>query len=79
MILERHLGDVGCMLGRIKRLFIVYIEKTYRDTLAASLRMGDFTDNVKQFLVILREAVIDYYGLAAFAETKQPNFFIAND
>lgn len=25
MMLERHLSDVGCVLGRIKRLFIVYI------------------------------------------------------
>lgn len=41
--------------------------------------MGDFTDNVKQFLVVLREAVIDYYGLSVFAEPSQANFFIAND
>lgn len=67
------------MLGRIKRLFIVYIEKTYRDTVAASLRMGDFTDNVKQFLVVLREAVIDYYDLASFAEGDQANSFITNE
>lgn len=31
MLLERHLGDVGCMLGRVKRLFVLYMEKTYRD------------------------------------------------
>jgi hypothetical protein len=79
MMLERHLGDVGCILGRIKRLFIVYIEKTFRDTAAASLRMGDFTDNVKQFLVILREAVVDYYSLGEWAEAEHPNLFIAND
>ena len=79
MILERHLGDVGCMLGRIKRLFIVYMEKTYRDPLSASLKMGDFTDNVKQFLVLLREAVVDYYSLACFAQDEQANLFIANE
>jgi hypothetical protein len=67
------------MLGRIKRLFIVYIEKTYRDAATASLHMGDFTDNVKQFLVVLREAVIDYYGLETFAEGEQANLFIANE
>jgi hypothetical protein len=67
MILERHLGDINCMLGRIKRLFIVYMEKTHRDTVAASLRIGDFIDSIKQFLVILREAVIDFYNLGSFA------------
>ena len=68
MILERHLGDTDCMLGRIKRLFILFVEKTYRDPAAASLKIGDFIDDVKQFLVVLREAVIDYYCLSAFGE-----------
>lgn len=79
MILERHLGDVDCMLGRIKRLFLVYMEKTYRDTIAASLKIGDYIDNVKQFLVVLREAVVDYYNLPSFSDTEQANLFIAND
>jgi hypothetical protein len=68
MILERHLGDIDCMLGRIKRLFVVYMEKAFRDPVATSLKIGDFIDNVKQFLVVLREAVIDYYNLGSFAE-----------
>ncbi len=77
MLLERHLGDVGCMLGRIKRLFVLYMEKTYRNPTAASERMGDFTDDIKQFLVVLREAVVDYYGLGSFGD-EQPNLFLTN-
>lgn len=77
MLLERHLGDVGCMLGRVKRLFVLYMEKTYRDPEASSVRMGDFTDDIKQFLVVLREAVVDYYSLGSFGN-EEPNLFLAN-
>lgn len=41
--------------------------------------MGDFTDNIKQFLVVLREAVIDYYGLSEWGVGDHPNLFIANE
>jgi hypothetical protein len=75
MILEKHLGEINCMLGRIKRLFIVYLEKTYRDLVAASKIIGDYIDDVKQFLVLLREAVMDYYNLWSFGED---NSFILN-
>ena len=80
MILERHMADISCMLGRIKRLFIVYVEKTYRDPIATSQNIGNFVDNIKQFLMILKEAVIDYYNLNTYAEGEEHvNLFIAND
>lgn len=79
MVLEKHLGDINCMLGRIKRLFIVYIEKTFRDVIATSQRIEYFIDDIKQFLIILRESVIDYYNLSAFSEDSEcPNPFISN-
>lgn len=57
------------MIGRIKRLFIVYIEKTFRNRVEASLKIGDFIDHIKQFLALLRETVIDYYNLQSFVES----------
>jgi hypothetical protein len=36
-------------------------------------------DNVKQFLVLLREAVWDYYNLRSFSEFTPGNLFIANE
>jgi hypothetical protein len=79
MILERHLSDQDCILARIRRLFLSHFEETYRDTEYAGLRAGDFVDDVKQFLVLLRESVFDFYNLASFAEFYPGNLFIAND
>jgi hypothetical protein len=36
MILEKHLGDENCMLGRIMRLFIIFIEMNFNDAITAS-------------------------------------------
>ncbi len=58
------------MLGRIKRLFIVYIEKTYRNSVEASFKIGEYIDHIKQFLALLRETVIDYYNLTSFVENN---------
>jgi len=48
------MNDLNCMLGRIKRLFILYIEKTFRDPIKTSLKIGYLVDHVKQFLNILK-------------------------
>jgi len=68
MVLENHLNDVSCTLGRIQRLFILYIEKTYRNVSKADKNIGHFVDNVKQYLLLIRESVIDYYSLEIFRE-----------
>jgi len=45
----------------------------------SSEQIGDYVDSIKQFLMILREAVIDYYVLRSFAEEQEgSNLFIAN-
>jgi hypothetical protein len=79
MILERHLGDSDCILARIRQVYLLHFEEAYRDAEKTSLRAGDFVDDVKQFLVLLREAVFDYYNLGSFAECHPANPFIAND
>ena len=83
MILEKHLGDENCMLGRIMRLFIIFIEMNFNDAITASKNIQSLVDNVKQFLVILKEAVIGYYNLNSFGkrdgvEDEYCNTFIAN-
>jgi len=67
MILERHLSDINCMLGRIKRLFTVFIEKNYRDPVSTGCHIDELVDNIKQFIMILKESVYDYYHLSSFA------------
>lgn len=56
------------MLGRIMRLFIVFIEMNFKDPATASEHIDSFVDNIKQYLVILKEAVIGYYNLNSFAK-----------
>lgn len=54
------------MLGRIKRLFIVFVEKNYRDPVTTGCHIDELVDNIKQFIMVLKEAVYDYYHLSSF-------------
>ncbi len=67
-ILEIHLNDATCVLGRIKAEFIKVMARKYSDAEVASAALGDFVDDVKQFLLLMKQGVVDYYGLASFAE-----------
>lgn len=49
----------------------------YGDALRASQNLMDFVDDIKQFLLILKQGVVDYYGLASFGENSI-NLLIAN-
>jgi len=48
------MNDLNCMLGRIKRLFVLYVEKTFREPIKTSLNINVLVDNVKQFLALLK-------------------------
>lgn len=76
-ILEIHLNDSSYVLGRIKSEFIKVISRKYNDPEAASAALGDFVDDVKQFLLLMKQGVVDYYGLGSFAE-GEINMLIAN-
>lgn len=79
-ILERHLGDKGCVLGRVKFAFISYVEGAFGDAEQAGEHIEDLVDSVKQFLVILREGVIDYYQLESLEDNpNHQNPFICNE
>jgi hypothetical protein len=77
-ILEIHLNDAACVLGRIKAEFIKVMGRKYSDPVAASVVLGDFVDDVKQFLLLMKQGVVDYYGLGSFAE-GEVNMLIANE
>jgi len=79
-ILERHLADTSCVLGRIKKVFVDFFEQNYRDSAAASKKLDYIIESVQQFLELLRDAVMDYYNLATFAPPNDgANMFISND
>ena len=56
------------MLSHIKKKFIDFICLNYSDPVYTSHRMAHLVDSINQFMVILKEAIIDYYYLSAFAE-----------
>lgn len=76
-ILEIHLNDPTCVLGRVKIEFIKVMARKYNEPVVASGALGDFVDDIKQFLLLIKQGVVDYYGLASFAEGKV-NMLIAN-
>lgn len=69
-ILSIHLRDIQCILGRLQRLFIVYIEKTYRVFTVSEARIISLVEDVNQFLLLMREAVTDYYRLGIFRDPQ---------
>ena len=68
MILEKHFNNPECMLHQIKKKFIEYVNINYSDPFFTAQRMGHFVDSINQFMVILKEGVIDYYYLTSFGE-----------
>lgn len=75
-ILEIHLNDMNCILGRVKSEFIKIMVKKYGET-SKGTTITDFVDDVTQFLIILKLGVMDYYNLSSFADNSI-NFLIAN-
>ncbi len=41
--------------------------------------MENFVNDVNQYLLLMKEAVIDYYNLKIFRESKWHNSFLANE
>ena len=76
-ILEIHLNDMSCILGRVKSEFIKLMVKKYGETAKEAAAVTNFVDDVTQFLIILKLGVMDYYSLSTFADNSI-NFLIAN-
>ena len=68
MILEKHFNNPECMLYHIKRKFMDHVIQNYSDAMFTAQRMAHFVDSINQFMVILKEGVIDYYYLMSFGE-----------
>ena len=68
MILEKHFNNPDCMLFQIKKKFIDYVYIFHSDPLATAQKMANMVDSINQFMVILKEAVVDYYHLPTFGE-----------
>jgi hypothetical protein len=78
-ILEIHLkNNSDCALGRVKGEFIKIMTRKYGNAETASGALNDLVDDVKQFLLILKQAVVDYYALPSFTKGAI-NMLIANE
>lgn len=68
MIIEKHFADDKCILYRIQKVFISYMSRFYSDPKIASRDIEAMTNQIKQFLILMRETVFDYYNLASFTD-----------
>ena len=68
MMLEKHFNNPDCMFFHIRRKFIDFVCLYYTDTIITPQIMAHFVDSINQFMVILKEAIIDYYHLTSFGE-----------
>lgn len=56
------------MFYHIKKKFIEFILLNYSNPELTAQKMGHFVDSINQFMVILKEGVVDYYYLSSFGE-----------
>lgn len=68
MIIEKHFADTQCILFRLQKVFISYMKRFYSDPLLASRDIEVMTNQIKQFLILMRETVFDFYNLASFTD-----------
>ncbi len=68
MVIEKHFTDDKCILSRLQKVFISYMNRFYSDPKIASRDIEVMTNQIKQFLILMRETVFDYYNLASFAD-----------
>lgn len=80
MIIEKHFNQPDCMFYHIKRKFIDFVCHSYYDSKVTAGKMGEFVDSINQFMMIIREAIFDYYNLNMFGEGEMfHNPFIVNE
>ncbi len=68
MIIEKHFADDKNILCRLQKVFINYMTKFYSDPKVASRDIESMTNQIKQYLVLLRETVFDFYNLVSFTD-----------
>jgi hypothetical protein len=68
MIIEKHFADDKCILYRIQKVFISYMSRFYSDPKIASRDIEVMTNQIKQYLILIRDTVFDYYNLGSFTD-----------
>ena len=68
MIVERHFADDKNILCRIHRSFVKHMKKYYSDPKISSRNIEFITTNIKQYEILIRETVYDYYNLLSFPD-----------
>jgi hypothetical protein len=64
------MSDEKNILCQIQKAFINFVGKFYSDPKIASRDIENLTLNVKQYLVLLREAIFDYYNIGSFVDEE---------
>ena len=79
MMLEKHFNDPNCILFKIKKRFIEFITRNYGESVDIS-KIDELIDSINQFMIIMKEVLIDYYNLTSYAEDgPHSNNFITNE
>lgn len=60
------MADDKNILNRLQKVFISYMKRFYSDPKIASRDIESMTTQIKQYLVLMRETVFDYYNLISF-------------
>ena len=63
-VVERHLGDMSCILGCIMEAFVHWFSRKYSE--GQNLQPVTLVRQAKNFVILLKETVIDYYQLHTF-------------
>lgn len=71
MLMENHFSNERSIISHIKRCFVSSIQKEFSNIKVTGKVMEDLINSIKQFLVILKEVVIDYYYIDSWAELPQ--------
>ena len=81
VILEKHLTDPENKINHVISAFYHHLYRNFKKQFINSVDMEYLTNNIKVFLVLLREMVEDFYNTRSFAECadeSQNNFLISN-
>lgn len=79
VIMESHLNNPQNILCRIKNCFIDSIIVSFTSKKVTEKLMESLINTTKQFLVVWKEAVHDFYNIHIFASEEVNNNLIAND
>lgn len=62
------MADEKNILSKIQKTYINYMKRFYSDPKVSSRNIEFLTNNIKQYLILIRETVYDFYNLMSFTD-----------